>query len=438
MTDSALSSQPLWWEDAGAPEAPAEAPLPAEADAVIVGAGLTGLSAARELARAGRAVVVIEAGAPGIGASSRNGGMVGGGHRLSSSELEARFGPEAAIGMLRETHIDSLDYVLRLIAEEGIDCDLQRTGRFRGLHAPHLLDAAQREIGRLQDLIGLEAHTLGAVEQQAHVSSKLYYGGAVYPRHHALNPAKYLRGLLAAAQRAGAEVHGNTPVTGVRRAQGGGFAVATARGTVRARDVLMATNGYTPGFAGALRRRIIPVPSFIIATEPLGANRVRALFPTGACIVESRDRHCYFRPSPDGARIVFGGRAAMIPIGPEAAKRELSRLMEEVFPQLGPVAITHSWRGFTGFSFDFLPAVGQIDGVWHAMGYSGSGNAMAPWLGRQAAQGILGEDAGAFAHASLSPRWWNRGRIGGMTPWYMPAVDAKFRGRDVMLRYRGG
>ena len=432
----ALSADPLWWDDAGAPESPGDGPLPEETEVLIVGAGLTGLSAARELALAGRGALALDSGAPGIGASSRNGGMLGGGHRLSAAQLTERFGEETATRMLREAHVDSAAYALSLIEEEGIACDLQRTGRFRGFHDPLLAVPAAKEIARLRDRIGLDAHILPRAEQQAHVSSKIYYGGAVYPRHVMLNPAKYHRGLLAAARRAGAQVEGGAAVTGLTR-DGRGWVAQTARGRVRAQEVLMATNGYTPAFAAALRRRIIPVPSFIIATEKLGPNRVRALFPTGACVVETRDRHCYFRPSPDGARIVFGGRAAMTPISARAAVRALSRLMAEVFPQLGPVAITHSWRGFTGFTFDYLPSVGRIDGVWHAMGYSGSGNAMAPWLGRQAARGILGEDPGAFAAARFQPKWWNRGRVAAQVPWFMPAVDAGFRGRDAMRRFRG-
>jgi glycine/D-amino acid oxidase-like deaminating enzyme len=425
---------PLWWDDAGPPTSPAPTPLLAEADVVIVGAGLTGLAAAREVALAGKSVLALDAGAPGIGASSRNGGMMGGGHRLSSGTLMARFGDDLGRAMAREAHLDSSAYVRALIEAEGIECDLKETGRFRGLHAPGMLDPAAQEIGRLQDLIGLEAEVIPRADQHAHVASDLYHGGVRYLRHCALNPAKFTAGLLAAARRAGAVVEGGAPVTGLAR-EGAGWRVSTARGTVRAGQVMMATNGLTPSFAGALRRRIIPIPSFIIATEPLGSNRVRALFPSGACVVESRDRHCYFRPSPDGTRIVFGGRAAMMAVGQGAATRTLAGLLAEVFPDLGPVAITHSWRGFTGFSFDYLPQVGRIDGVWHAMGYSGSGNAMAPWLGSRAALQMLGAPEGetAFSRTPFTGRWWNRGRV-GMTPWFLPAVDAAFRGKDMLAR----
>jgi glycine/D-amino acid oxidase-like deaminating enzyme len=435
MTNAPLSA-PYWWDAAGPPTAPPPRPLPPEADVVIVGAGLTGLSAALVLARAGKSVVALDAGAPGIGASGRNGGMLGGGHRLSSTVLEAKFGADTARRLLTEAHLASAAHVRAMIADQGIDCDLQQTGRFRGLHDPALYDPAAREIGRLQDLIGLEAEVIPRADQRAHVASDLYHGGARYLRHMALNPAKFTAGLMDAALRTGAIVQGDTPVTAVTR-QGAGWQVASPAGAIRAGQVLMATNGYTPGFAGALRRRIIPVPSYIIATESLGADRIRALFPSNACVVESRDRHCYFRPSPDGTRIVFGGRAAMMPIGQAAATRQLTRLMAQVFPDLGPVGISHSWRGFTGFSFDFLPHMGCHDGIWHAMGYCGSGNAMAPWLGSRAGYAMLGAPEGntAFGQTPFSSRWWNRGRI-GETPWFMPAVQAAFVAKDALRSAR--
>lgn len=422
-----VNSNPFWWDDAGPPTSPDQRDLPTEADVVIVGAGLTGLSAARTLARRGKHVVVLDAQAPGIGASSRNGGMVGGGHRLSIDDMEASLGAETAHGLLREAHLSSTQFAKDLIAEEQIACDFSVSGRFRGFWTDADYSSQARAMERLQAIVPVEAEMVSKARQREEISSDLYCGGMLLPTHGGLNPAKYVDGLLRAAQKAGALVQGETPVTGLTR-EGTHFDIETPRGRIRAGTVFAATNGYTPALLSNEKRRVFPVPSFIVATEPLGENRMRSLIPKGRMIVESRVRHCYYRPSPDGRRLVFGGRAAMVNVGEATARRQLTGLIRQIFPDLGDVAITHSWRGNTGFAFNFLPHVGQYDGVWHAMGYSGNGNTMAPYLGHKAALQILGDPEGetAFSRTGLPTRWWHHG-----TPWFMPFADIMFRAQDV-------
>ncbi len=421
-----MKSDPFWWEDAGRPSGRSAEDLPGEVDVLIVGAGLTGLSAARTLARAGKAVIALDAMMPGEGASSRNGGMIGGGHRLAFETMRARFGHDTALGLLREAHLDSGAFVKSLIDDENIDCDYRETGRFRGLWRDDEYERAARDLERLQQLIPLEAEMLPRARQHEEIASELYRGGTVFYRHGGLNPARWVGGILQRALDAGAIVQGRTPVTAIER-NGATFQVTTPRGVVRAGAVLAATNGYTPTQLPLLKRRIVPIPSFIVTTEALGSDLIRKLFPNGRMIVESRDRHCYYRPSPDGERIVFGARAALFDAPESIVLRQMRGLLRQVFPQLEDLEFSHSWRGFTGFSFDFLPNVGKLDGIWHAMGYSGSGNAMAPWLGHKAALQILGDPEGetAFSRTDFPLRWWHRGR-----PWFLPFADLTFRLRD--------
>jgi glycine/D-amino acid oxidase-like deaminating enzyme len=401
-------------------------------DVVVIGAGLTGLSAALTLARRGRSVLVLDARAPGQGASSRNGGMIGGGHRLSIDAMTAQFGADTALALLREAHVDSRRYALDLMAREGIDCDYVETGRFRGLWTAAEYESTARGLERLQALVEIDAWMVPRSGQRAEAGTDFYAGGTVYAQHGGLNPAKWVAGLSAAAIRAGATVQGHTPVTALARDRAG-HAVTTPRGTVRCGAVLAATNGYTDPVLPEARRRIVPIPSYIMATEPLPSATMAALFPKGRMVAESRERHCYYRPSPDGRRILFGGRAAMFQAPDWFAIDELKSLMEKIFPDLGEVAISHVWSGRTGFTFSFLPHVGQIEGVWHAMGYSGSGNAMAPWLGHKAACAILGAAEGetAFRKTPFPTRPWHRGR-----PWFLPAADVMFRARDILANLR--
>lgn len=426
-----MKNTPYWWEDAGAPAVPPQAALPREVDFLVIGGGLTGLSAARTAAMRGRSVLVLEAGAPGIGASGRNGGMVGGGHRVSPAELDARYGREVADGLLREAYVDSLAFVRGVMAEDGIDCDFRPVGRFQAFWRGTEVETARRTVGTLATRIGYELKVLDRGQVHHEVATDAYRGGMVFADHGSVNPAKWVRGLLDAAKARGAQVEGDTPVLGVAR-EASAFRVTTARGTVRARAVLAATNGYSGAALPQARRRIIPVPSFIVATEELGENRMRALIPNGRNIVETRNRHSYFRPSPDGKRLVWGARAAMFEVGETFATAQLRKLVEEVFPDLRGVGFTHSWRGRTGFSFGFQPAIRQIDGIWYAMGYSGNGNTMAPWLGHKAALRAIGEPdpPSAFEHTAFDTRFWHRGPA-----WFLPFVDIGFRYADIRNRF---
>ena len=426
-----MKTDPYWWDDAGPPLAPKEIPLPTAVDVLVVGAGLTGLTAAWTLAKRHKSVLVLDAGAPGIGASSRNGGLIGGGHRLSINQMESRFGKSTAHVLLHEAHLSAPEFAKRLMSQEKIDCDYVECGRFLGLWRSDQYDQYARELERLQALIPLEAEMVPRDQQKREIATELYAGGAIFPRHGRLNPAKWVAGVQSAARNAGAVVQGNTPVLALGR-NSDEHVAHTQRGRICAKQVLIATNGYTPFYLSNLKRRIIPVPSFLVVTEALSSSRVRELLPTKRAVSESRERKCYFRPSEDGCRIIFGGRAAMFNVPDAFAQSQIRALLTQIFPDLKGVTFSHSWRGRTGFTFDYLPHVGQLDDIWHAIGYSGSGNAMAPYLGHKAALQMLGDSEGetAFSKTAFPTRWWYRGR-----PWFLPFADITFRGRDLLNNF---
>ncbi|HEY5598211.1 MAG TPA: FAD-binding oxidoreductase [Kiloniellales bacterium] len=420
------SFDPWWWEALPAPE-PDEAPLPRQCDMAIVGGGYTGLSAALTLARAGRSVLVFEAGPIGHGASTRNGGMIGSGHRLGFAALAARLGRPAAVAIFRDG-LASLDFAATLIEGEGIDCHFTRCGRFRAAWRPRDYDSLGREVDVLRREIGLEAAVVPKSEQHREVRTDCYHGGVVYHRHGALHPALFHAGLLARARAAGARIADHCPVTAITR-ESGGFALATARARVAAREVIVATNGYTGAESPALRRRLVPLSSYMIATEPLPAATVANLIPGGRMIVETRSRHCYYRASPDGRRILFGGRAALSAIGPQPAAARLRKLLVQVFPTMTETRFSHSWSGRIAFPRDQMPHIGTVDGIYYALGYSGSGVAMAPYLGHKVALKVLGSDEGrtAFDEVPFRPIPFHRGR-----PWFLPLLDVGYRIRDRM------
>ncbi len=383
-----VASEPYWWEEAPPDRSPAADPLPARVDALVVGAGYAGLTAALGLARAGRSVLVLDAGCPGFGASTRSGGMIGSGHRVGLGDLRRRYGEATALAVLREGH-EALAFTTGLIRQEGIACHFAVTGRFRGAWTQAHFAAMALELEEQRRLLGLEAELVPPGEVGREVATDRYHGGAVFLRHGAVQPALLHAGLLARAREAGAMVHGNTPLTALD-----GTTAVTPRGRIAARDVLIATNGYTPAAAGRLARAVLPVPSFLIATEPLGAERVRRLIPGGRMIVETRSAHCYYRASPDGQRLILGGRAALHPIPPARSAARLRQLLVGLFPELQDVRISHAWSGNIAMTRAGHPLLGGADGVWHALGCGGSGIAMMPYLGWRAANKILGKPEG--------------------------------------------
>jgi glycine/D-amino acid oxidase-like deaminating enzyme len=424
LKDQGLVAAPYWWEAAPLPEL-AEVPLPERVDVAVVGSGYAGLAAALTLARAGRRVAVFEAESPGIGASTRNGGIASGNIRLSHSALVRRLGPDGAEAVHREGKAARRE-LADLLERETIACDFTLSGRFTGARTAKDYEVLAREAELLRRHGDIESEVVPRAEQHREIGSDFYHGGVLRPDIGGLHPGRFHQGLLERALEAGVTVLAWTPVTGIGRAAEG-FTVATARGTVTARDTIVATNGYSGAATGWLQRRVIPIQSQIIATAPLDRQVMDRLMPRARMIGDTCRLHHYFRPSPDGTRILFGGRAGATKADPRASGAHLHRDLLRVFPDLDGVAISHSWSGYTGFTFDLLPHLAVHDGVHYATGFCGSGVVWAPYLGRKAALRILGaKDADTvFDRKSLQTRPFYGGR-----PWFLPAVLAYYGLRD--------
>jgi glycine/D-amino acid oxidase-like deaminating enzyme len=397
---------PYWHREAPLDSAEAQ-PIAEKADVAIIGGGFTGLSCALELARLGRSVVVLEAREPGFGASTRNGGMLGWGHRADLSKLEQRYGAEAARAIMAEGPV-SLAFTLGLMEREGIDCDLQHTGRFLAAASPRHFNKIRRDVETVFQPMGVACRVVEPQDQGAEISTQVYCGGAVFDAHHAVHPGKFHRGLLAAALRSGAKIASQAAVTEIERS-GEGWRVETVRGEVTAREVVFAANGYAAQFSKALKPfadTMLTLPSFLIATQRLGQNRVKALMPGGRMYVDTRSSHSYFRPSPDGERILWGGRASLTPLVEATATDRLRRHMSSVFPELADTGIDDSWTGRIAYSRDGVAQIGKLNGIWYAGGYCGSGIAMAPFQGWRLAQKIAGTDEAASPFDVTSLRGW--------------------------------
>ena len=423
-----LKLEPYWWEAAPRPQLP-PAEVPRSADVAVVGSGYTGLSAALTLARAGRSVVVLEADAPGEGASSRNGGMCGGFFKIGFAEMSERLGLAGATAIYREGQA-ALDYLAHLIEREQIDCHFARMGRFTGAHTPGRYQAMARDAELLRKHVGLEVHMVPRGEQHGEIGSDAYHGGRVLPHDGGLHPALYHQGLLDRVLAAGAAVAAHTPVTGVVREREG-FTVVTSRGRIAAREVIVATNGYTGKATPWFRRRLIPVGSFIIATEPVAPETMARLMPKRRMLTDTKKILYYFRPSPDGRRILFGGRAAYGNAGLRVAARRLHGFMTGVYPELEGLRVTHSWTGNVAFAFDRLPHTGAHDGLHYAIGYCGSGVVMATYLGHKTAERVLGR---ADAGTPLTDRAFPTMPLYTGTPWFLPLVMLYYRLADRFAR----
>lgn len=411
-----FKTTPYWW-DALPAAAPEPRQLPSQADVVVIGAGLTGCSAAATLARAGRDVVVVEAERPGFGASTRSAGFLSRHFKHSLTDLLKKYDEATAVSFLHMLE-QVYDNAVQTIREEGLDSALQETGRFIAAMSEADFDTLKREYA-LRGKLLQEEHEIVPDGGQTEYRSQKVVGGVLLNKQASLHPGLYAQAYARRAEQSGARLISGVRVTGIRNT-GAGFVVSTSQGDIRCKDVVAATNGYSGDSLGWLKRSLIPIRGYMIATEPLPPGLLKSLLPNNRTYTDRRKASNYLRPTPDGTRIIFGGQTgASLADRLDVAALRIRDEMVGVFPQLEDVKISHVWTGQCSATIDMVPKIGQRDGIHYAVAYCFSGNALAPFLGHTVALRILGTERKKlpFDAAHLRPIPLYNGN-----PWFLPVV----------------
>lgn len=416
---------PYWWDAAPRTAATPTAP-PARIDVAIVGSGITGLNAALELSRGGRSVVVLDAEDLGHGASTRNAGYVGRSLKHSFGELMQRHGVAYATAVYREMQA-AFDAVATRVREEQIECGFKICGRLVLTKARRQYDDIARELDLRKTHLGSDFTMLPRAALRDEIASDLYCGGALIADLGAIHPGLYHRGLLERTRAADVTLIGRTPVERIAPADGGGFEVTTPQGTTRARDVLVATNGYTGPLVPWLQRRLIPFDAYMIATEPLAPAVMNRLLPTDRTYIDHVHDIISMRRSPDGTRILFLWRTGTRPTSARDKGAQLWLDAVRIVPEIATLKVSHSWTGRCAGTFDLWPHLVERDGIHFAGGYCFAGVPMGTYLGTKAAHRILGDKEGDTVFAE---RGFPTVPLYSGNPWFVPAVMKYYGLRD--------
>ncbi|HXA35680.1 MAG TPA: FAD-binding oxidoreductase [Steroidobacteraceae bacterium] len=379
-----------------------------QADVVVLGGGIAGCSAALHLAKRGYRVVLLEARTVGYGASGRSGGQIIFGLAASHKALIAEVGRDDA-RRLFDLSIEALDLTKSLINEYAIDCDYRANHVHVAVKPRHLeeLDGWARELH--EDCGYPSARLLNRDELQAHVRSERYLGGLIDPRSGHLHPLKFTQGVARAAESAGAKVFENSHV--LHYEDGPEVTVHTAQGSVRCTHLVLCGNVYIGAVAPSLARRILGVGTYIIATEPVGEERISALLPSNAAIADINWILDYFRRSADH-RLLFGGRVSYSAVQPPRLAESMRTRMLRIFPTLADVKVAYAWGGYLDITMNRAPDFGRLaPNVFYCQGFSGHGMSLTSLAGKLVAEAVAGTAERFDVFARIPHRDFPGGRL---------------------------
>ena len=412
--------------------------LPARADVVVIGGGFTGLSAALTASRHGRSVVVLDAGQPGFGASTRNGGICSGHIRIPHAGLTSQYGKDFADNVYGEG-IEARADLVQFCKDEQIDCHITQAGHFNGAMTVKAYDAMAAQADALNAIPGHDVEVIPKHCQHEEIVTDRFHGGLLRREIGGYHPGLFFAGLLRVIQREDITVIANTPAQSIdddhTMDSPNAKIVTTPRGQIRAGQVIVATNGYNhkeKSFSSFISKRIVPVQSCIIVTETLGREAVQEIMP-GMRMYGNTDKvSAYFRPVPEQDRILLGARSFDRETPGPQTFRFLRNKLVDMLPQLAHAKIDYCWLGNVAFNRRLLPGLFQSDGVFYASGYAGSGTVWARWLGQKAAEMALGLTGGpngtkpsVFYNTPPKPVPMYNGN-----PWFMPFVVGFFAAQD--------
>lgn len=401
-------------------------PVDGHYDVAVIGGGFTGLAAARQLAKAGAKVIVLEGQQIGWGASGRNGGHLNNGLAHSYLGAKAELGKDRAIALYKALD-SSIDTIEALIAEEGIDCNFRRAGKLKLASKPQHFEGLARNFEALHAEADPDTALLSPDELKSEVGSP-FFGAMLSKKSAMMHMGRYVVGLAEAASRHGAVIAEKALVTSQAQANGV-HRLVTSRGTVTANTVLVATGAYTTPNFGYFRRRIIAVGSFLIATRPLSETEVASVMPGNRTCVNTMNIGNYWRLAPDN-RLIFGGRARFSASSDQRSDAKSGEILRQslanIFPQLAKVEIDYCWGGLVDMTKDRYPRAGYQDGVWYAMGYSGHGAQLSTHLGMIMADTIMGKpDANPLKGLDWPAVPGHFGK-----PWFLPLVGMYYKMLD--------
>jgi glycine/D-amino acid oxidase-like deaminating enzyme len=407
--------EPYWWRAAPRQKEQSGSP-PRKVDVAIVGSGITGLTTALHLLEAGRSVAVFDARELGYGASTRNAGYIGRTLKHTFGEIVESAGLNQAIHVYREL-MQAFLSVGEAVAKWNVGCRYRKQGRFLMATSPAMYESMVREFELRRKHLGEPFSPVDRSEQRLEIDTDLYHGGVRIEDHAGLHPGLYHSGLLSKARALGAAALGFTPVSAIEGSRGT-FEVKTPSGSTEARDVLIATNGYTGDLLPWLKKRVIPFDAYVTTTEPLDPGLVTRLLPTDRTYIDWNFNVDYIRRAPDHpSRIVFGGLTGGPVKDLRGIARRLHARLHRIFPELKKVRIDNVWTGRCAGTFDLYPHLGTYQGIHYALGYCFAGVPMGTWFGRKSAERIIGNTAepSVFAERRLPSHPLYRGN-----PWFVP------------------